>query len=198
MWFFDSSGIQIAKKQFNLSYQGQLQFDVSELNLEFEGTVGLALVPDEIPKKTPDQIGTGFYAYYFDDDGHADMSHEWGKMKFQSSQSEPWLCVVRPNLFPDTKIIVMNSYYGTNADEGSSNYLVRIKNSQGILLDEKQMPLIPPRGCTIFSLISLFPKILEFYSKDLVLAVEVVGSNIKGPFTWITLPEGDFNLHHFC
>jgi len=198
LWFFDTFGKKLAYKKIHIDFQGQLQFDVSELGIIFEGTCGLSLIPDEIPELKPSSIGTGFYAYYYDNHNHADLSHEWGKMRFEPSKSEPWLCVVRPNLFPDTQIIIMNSYYGNNPEIGSSEYLIRLRNSKGEILQEKNMPLIPPCGSIRFKLEDIFHDVFEIARKESVVSVEVVGKNIKGPFTWVFSPFGDFNIHHFC
>ena len=198
LWFFDSSGKFLAYRKIPLEYKGQLQFEVSELGLNFEGTVGLSLIPETIPNFKPPRVGTGYYAYYYDDKGHADLSHEWGKMTFEKTQSEPWLCVIRPSIFPNTQLIIMNSYYGWDDKEGTSRYVIRIRNNQGKVLTEKKMAPIPPKGCLRVSISEIFPNIGTLAKKEGTFAVEVIGSNIKGPFTWVTIPGGDFNIHHFC
>lgn len=198
LWFFDKTGNLIAHRIISMGYKCQLQFEVSELGILFEGMVGLSLVPDTIPDFKPPRVGTGFYAYYYDNTGHVDLSHEWGKMRFESTESEPWLCVVRPLLFPQTQLIIMNSYFGSNHKEGTAKYVIRLRNEQSKILCEKKMPSIPPRGCVRTGLSDIFPDIENIAKKESTLAVEVIGSNIKGPFTWVSVPSGDFNLHHFC
>ena len=198
IWFFNASGKLIANRAIPIGYKGQLQFDVSSLGINFEGAAGLSMVPDTIPEMKPALIGTGFYAYYHDDSNHADFSHEWESMKFESNQSDPWLCVVRPLSFPDTQIVVMSSYFGTNEKEGTADWVLRLRNDQGKILLEKKMPPIPPRGIMRFKLSDILSNLQNVISREKVLGLEVVGSNIQGPFTWVSVSSGDFNIHHFC
>jgi hypothetical protein len=46
-------------------------------------------------------------------------------------------------------------------------------------------------------ILSIFPT-LKNISKQEIISVEVIGSNIQGPFTFVSIPNGDFNIHHFC
>jgi hypothetical protein len=195
--FFDANGHLFAERKINVPYRGQLQFEVSDLNTEFEGSVGVSMVPDTLPEIKPQRVGTGYYVFYYDNTGHADFSHEWESMRFQPSQSVPWLCVVRPLLFPATQLIVMSSFYGSGP-EGTAHWHVRLRNSQGQILAEREMEPIPPRGCRRFELQTAFPDIKALAQREGTVAIEVVGSNIQGPFTWVTVPSGDFNIHHFC
>jgi hypothetical protein len=196
LWFFNNIGEEIAHRCIELPFKGQLQFELSELNLHFEGTVGLCLIPNILPEGNLENVGTGYYVYYHDNNEHADMSHEWEQMKFTYSKSSPWLCVIRPDLFPDIKLIVMNCYYGLD-EIGTADWEIRIRNGKGKILMNKLMPKIPPRGSVCVEILSLFPT-LKNISKQEIISVEVLGSNIQGPFTFVSIPNGDFNIHHFC
>ena len=52
LWFFDTSGTLLAEREISVKHKGQLQFDVSELKLKFEGTVGISMIPKKIPEKS--------------------------------------------------------------------------------------------------------------------------------------------------
>ena len=119
-------------------------------------------------------------------------------MRFQPMVSPPWICVVRPLLVPDTQLIVMNAYYGPDPEAGKADYTVRLRNGKGRVLAERRMPPIPPRGCVRLPITDAFPDLMEHARREAALSVEVQGSNIMGPFTWVNGPGGDFNLHHFC
>jgi len=197
LWFFNSNGVLVANRSAKLPFKGQLQFDLGELGISFEGTAAVSLVPDTVPAFSHKGVGTGYYVYYFDNLGHADFSHEWEPMRFQPSHCEPWLCVVRPLQFPDTQLVVMSCYYGDNP-QGTAKWFLRLRNGAGRIVSEVSMPDIPPCGCTRFALKSVFPDIESVAKREGTIAVEAKGTNIQGPFTWVTVPGGDFNIHHFC
>lgn len=199
LWFFNSKGTLVASRMIPLGYQGQLQFDLSELGVHFEGTAGVSIVPDTESKVTHNRlVGTGYYVYYYDDAHHSDASHEWEPMQFLKSTSAPWLCVVRPLLFPQTEIIVMNAYYGEDKSIGTAEWNIALRNDQGKILGEKHMPQILPKASTRFLLQSVFPNIEKLAGNEKNIAVEVGGTNIQGPFTFVRAENGDFNIHHFC
>jgi len=198
VWFFTQSGKVAGTREFHLPYRGQLQYDLAELKEDLEGTAGLSMVPDTIPEFRARRAGTGYYVFYYDDAGHADFSHEWEPMRFERMQSEPWLCVIRPLLFPDTELIVMSAYYGMDEVEGSTEWTVRIRNSQGTVLAERKMTPIPPRGSIRLPLHAIFPDVSAIARQAGTIGIEAVGSNIQGPFTFIRSRSGDFNIHHFC
>lgn len=197
--FFDSAGQVIGYRSIHLEYRGQLQFDAAELGVPFEGTAGLSLVPDTVPEARHDRlVGTGYYAYYFDDAGHADTSHEWDAMTFKKTQSSPWICLMRPLLFPEAQIIVMSAYYAGDETEGRGEWNAAVRNGQGAILSRRDMPSLPARGCVRTSLRDMFPDIAQLAEREGTVSVEVNGTNIQGPFTWVSVPGGDFNIHHFC
>lgn len=117
-------------------------------------------------------------------------------MRFAPQQSPPWICVVRPKLTPEIELIVMNSYYGEDAEVGSADWSLTIRNSQGQPLRSQEMPSIPPRGSMRLRVEEVFPDLSDLAETDTV-AVEAIGRNIMGPFTLVKR-EGDFNIHHFC
>ncbi|MDP2676873.1 MAG: hypothetical protein Q8O83_04275 [bacterium] len=199
LWFFNSKGALVASREIPLAYQGQLQFDLSLLGVQFEGTAGVSIVPDTEPSAAHNRlVGTGYYVYYYDDEHHSDASHEWEPMQFLKSTSIPWLCVVRPLLFPQTEIIVMNAYYGEDAGEGSAHWHIALRNEQGSILAEKEMPSLLPKASTRFLLKDAFPDIEKIAQHEKHIGVEVKGTNIQGPFTFVRAENGDFNIHHFC
>jgi hypothetical protein len=197
LWFFRDDGSFVAKREIALLYKGQLQFDLATLGIAFQGTAGLSLIPETMPEKYPSAMGSGYYAQYSDNRGHMDYSHEWEAMKFTPFDAHPWLCVVRPELFPDTKIILMNSYYGTE-QVGSAVITVRLRSGDGRLLSERQIPPIPPRGSRVIPLDEVNPDVVRLAQEYGIVAVEAIGPNLQGPFTWVTNTSGDFNIHHFC
>lgn len=199
LWFFDSKGTLVASRMISLGYRGQLQFDLTDLGVHFEGTAGVSIVPDTEPSAAHNRlVGTGYYVYYYDDAHHSDASHEWESMQFLKSTSSPWLCVVRPLLFPQTEIIVMNAYYGEDKDVGTAEWNIALRNDQGKILEEKSMPSLLPKASTRFLLRNIFPNIEKLAENEKNVAVEVKGTNIQGPFTVVCAGNGDFNIHHFC
>ena len=198
MWFFDQSGREVARREEHLGYRGQLRFEVSEVRRDFEGIAALSLVPDTLPDFKPPRVGTGYYVYYYDDEGHADFSHEWEAMKFEPSGSAPWLCLVRPLLFPDTQLVVMSSYFGPDADAGRSEWVARLRNAHGAVVAARKMPPLPPGGSARLHVGEVFPDVRGLAEREGTLSVEVQGSNIQGPFTYVRGPGGDINIHHFC
>lgn len=199
MWFFNQDGMLVAEESVPTGLGKQVQFDVSSLAHSFEGTVGVSLVPNELPSLDHDRLlGTGYYTYYYDEHGHQDTSHEWEAMRFQPVESEPWICLVRPRAFPDTELIVMNAYYGLDVSEGSAEWVSRLRNAHGDVLAEKHMPALPPRGSSRTPIRSIFPDIEKIAVGESVLSIEAQGRNIMGPFTYVRMPSGDFNIHHFC
>ncbi len=197
IWFFRQCGELAARRKFHLPYRGQVQYDLQELGQEIEGTAGLSMVPDTLPEFRLRRVGTGYYVLYNDDSGHADFSHEWEPMRFEQMVSEPWLCVIRPLVFPETELIVMSSYYGGELN-GSAEWKLRLRDGQGIILAEKEMTPIPPRGCVRLPLRSVFHNLSTIAKEVGTIGVEAVGTNIQGPFTLVRSPSGDFNIHHFC
>lgn len=198
VWLFDTSGNLVAQHDIQIGYRGQVQLDLSTLGVTFEGTAGVSLIPDTPPEFPHKGVGTGYYVLYYDDQGHADYSHEWEAMRFTQAQAPPWLCVIRPLLFPDTQLIVMNGYYGTDPREGTAQWVVRLRDGQGAILHEVRMEPLPPRGSKRFPLSTVFPDLAEVARSHPTLGVEVTGTNIQGPFTFVRVPSGDFNIHHFC
>lgn len=199
MWFFDQAGNTVGNRQISLGFRGQLQFEVADLGVAFEGTVGLSLVPDTLPVLDHSRrVATGFYAVYHDDQGHADMTHEWDPMRFEPARSAPWLCVVRPIDFPDTEIIVMNACYGDDSIAGAGQWSVRLRSGNGKILEQREMPPLPVRGSMRTHVTAMFPNVGEHARRERTVAVEVFGTNIQGPFTFVKIPGGDFNIHHFC
>ncbi len=198
IWFFDQTGATLARRLIPIPYRGQLQFDLKLLDFEFEGTAGVALIPNTIPEFTHKGVGTGFYVYYYDDAGHADFSHEWDAMRFKPIKAEPWTCVIRPLLVPETDLIVMNSYYGCDQSQGTANWSARIRNKHGKVVCEKAMPPLPPRSSVRLPISKIFPDVLDLAKAHQTIAIEAVGTNIMGPFTYVKAPSGDFNIHHFC
>ncbi|MDT5269269.1 MAG: hypothetical protein QOH49_1455 [Acidobacteriota bacterium] len=198
MWFFDQSGREVGRREEHLGFRGQLRFEVSEVGEGFEGIAALSLVPDTLPEFKPQRVGTGYYALYYDDAGHADFSHEWEAMKFEPGPSPPWICLVRPMLFPDTQLVVMSSYFGADGEAGRAEWVARLRNAHGAVVAEKQMPALPPRGCARLPVNEVFPEARALAEREGTLSVEVQGSNIQGPFTYVRGPGGDINIHHFC
>ena len=198
LWFFDRNGACVARQTVPLAYRGQLQFDVRELGIQFEGAAGVSMVPETLPQFTHSGVGTGYYVLYYDDAGHADFSHEWEHMRFRASDSVPWICVVRPRLVPDTQLVVMNRYYGTDAEEGTARWSATLRNGAGQVLATTNMPPIPPRGLVRLRLDEMFADIATHADREQVLSVEANGRNIQGPFTLVHARNGDFNIHHFC
>ena len=144
-------------------------------------------------------VATGYYAYYYDNGGHADFSHEWDPMRFAKLTSHPWLCVIRPLLPHETEIIVMNSYFGTDADgAGASRWNARLRDGRGKVVAAKQMDPIPARGSVRFAVKDAFPNLLQLARAAGTVAFEAEGENIMGPFSFVRSPGGDFNVHHFC
>lgn len=197
LWFFRDDGTLVDKREIPLAYKGQLQFDLADLGVEFQGTAGLSLIPETMPEKHPATMGSGYYAQYSDNLGHMDYSHEWEAMRFKPFDAHPWLCVVRPTLFPDTKIVLMNSYYGAQP-AGAAAITVRLRAGNGRLLSERQLDPIPPRGSRVIRLVEINPDVGRLAQEHGTIAVEAVGPNLQGPFTWVTSASGDFNIHHFC
>ncbi len=198
LWFFDQSGNMVAHREERLGYRGQLQFDLSALGVEFEGTAAVAMVPDTVPEFRHRGVGTGYYVFYQDDAGHADFAHEWEAMRFEPSEAHPWLCVIRPAQHPDTQIIVLNAYYGLDDRAGLARWHIRLRASDGQSLAERDMPPLPPRASCRVELREQFPDFDRLCQKHPTIAVEVWGTNIQGPFTRVRTPSGDFNIHHFC
>ena len=198
MWFFDQEGNEVGRRERRLDYRGQLQFELAELGHHFEGIAALSLIPETLPEIKPPRVGTGYYVFYYDDDGHADFSHEWEPIKFDLAVSPPWICLVRPLLFPDTQLVVMSSYFGNDVEAGGGEWTARLRNAQGAIVAEKKMPALPPRGSVRLPVTEVFPEVRSLAEREETLSVEVVGSNIQGPFTYVRAPRGDINIHHFC
>lgn len=199
LWFFDDQGKMVAQRAIPIGFRGQLQFDVASIGIAFEGIAAVSLVPDAaVPARHHRLVGTGYFVYYSDDAGHADCSHEWEPMRMESSQGAPWICLVRPRFFPDTHIVVMNAYFGDDARAGAAEWTARLRDGQGHCLASRAMAPLPARGSARFALSELFPDIAARAERADNLAVEVQGSNIQGPFTWVQVSSGDFNIHHFC
>jgi hypothetical protein len=196
-WLFDSAGRTVAHRAAHVGYRGQLQLDLEELGVQFEGTAALSMVPDTLPEFKHRGVATGYYAYYYDDSGHGDFSHELQPMRFEPTFTPCDICLVRPLLFPDTQIVVMNSYYGTDAAGGASEWSARLRSGRGSVLDERKMNPIPARGSVRLALQEIFPQVSEFAEREGAVAVELSGSNLHSPLTWVTVPGGDFNIHHF-
>jgi hypothetical protein len=197
LWFFDSTGDCIGHREVPLGFRGQLQFEVREIGSDFEGMAAVSLVPETVPEIRHRGVGTGYYVCYYDDAGHADLSHEWDHMRFEPAPIEPWLCVVRPLVVPDTQLVVMNSYFGPDAARGVAHWTARLRSGDGRILAERRMPPLAPRGCVRLRLDEIFPAVQELAART-TLAVEVSGENVFAPFTYVNSPSGDFNIHHFC
>ena len=196
--FFNEEGNMVGTVEEHIGFQGQLQYDVARIGKSFEGVAAVSMVPDDqIPVHHDRLIGTGYYVCYYDNHGHIDCSHEWEPMAFQKTKSAPWICVVRPHLFPDTQIIVMSNYYGQEG-KSVSEWNIRLRDGQGNIITEQRMAPIPMRGSRRIILQEVFPDIVEYARAQRALSVEVNGSNIQGPFTFVKVPSGDFNIHHFC
>jgi hypothetical protein len=142
-------------------------------------------------------VGTGYYAYYYDEDGHADFSHEWDAMRFSPNRSRPWICVVRPTL-AHTEIVVMNGYFGGADTGGVTDWVARLRDRAGRVVAERRMARVPPRGTTRHALSDMFPDVDDLARRHGTIAFEAEGTNMMGPFSFVRLPGGDFNLHHFC
>jgi len=198
IWFFRQCGELAARRELHLPYRGQVQYDLQELGQEIEGTAGLSMVPETLPEFKPRRVGTGYYVVYYDDLGHADFSHEWEPMRFEQMVSEPWLCVIRPLVFPETGLIVMSSYYGLDEVSGSAEWRLRLRDNHGVIVAEKEMMPIPPRGSVRLPVRDVFPDLYTVAADAGTIGVEAVGTNIQGPFTLVRSPSGDFNIHHFC
>lgn len=198
LWFFRHDGTLVAHREIALGYKGQLQFEVAELGVEFEGTCGVAMVPETLPEIRHKGVGTGYYVYYHDDAGHADYSHEWDPMKFAPTTSPPWICVVRPRLFPESELVVLNAYYGDDPEAGVSRWTIRLRDAQGKVLAERAMPPIAARGCARVALADAIPELAALAERHGTVAVEAQGTNMMGPFTFVRAASGDFNFHHFC
>lgn len=198
LWFFDGSGDCVGHREVHLGFRGQLQFEASDLGINFEGMAAVSLVPDTVPEFRHRGVGTGYYVCYYDDFGHADLSHEWDHIRFEPTVLEPWLCVVRPLLVPDTQLVVMNSYFGLDSERGAACWVARLKDRHGHVVAEVTMPPLAPRNCVRKRLDEIFPTIFQLATDVGTLAVEVTGRNVFAPFTYVTTPSGDFNIHHFC
>jgi len=198
MWFFDREGNLAAECTRHIPYRGQLQFDLRELGLEFEGMAAVSLIPETLPEIKPKRVATGYYAYYYDNHGHADFSHEWESLRFIAADSLPWTCVVRPLLTPRTELIVMNAYSGDDLSETKSNWTARLRTAQAEVVAERQMQPLNLRGTVRLPLNDIFPDVAVLAQTHGVLAFEAKGRNIMGPLTYVVTPGGDFNIHHFC
>ena len=102
--------------------------------------------------------------------------------------------VVRP--IPLSAIIDLRTFVRF-FDIARLNFFLLKAYSNSLEIMNKLMPKIPPRGSVCVEILSLFPT-LKNISKQEIISVEVLGSNIQGPFTFVSIPNGDFNIHHFC
>ena len=92
----------------------------------------------------------------------------------------------------------MSNYFGQDAASAHSQWNIRVREGGGKILVEQHMDPIPPAGSRRVLLKEVFPDIEEYARAHAAIAIEVNGTNIQGPFTFVTIPIGDFNIHHFC
>ena len=196
--FYDTVGQQVDQRAVEIGYRGQLQFDLSELGIHFEGIAAVAMVPEAMPKLPHNrQIATGYYVFYYDEKGNADMGHDWEPIKTRPSRSGYWLQTVRPQDNLRTDIIVMSCYFGLEEEAGQADWALRLRDRRGQVVAERKMPLIPARGIARIDLEQVFPDVASLAERAGTLSAEVTGQNIQGPLTLVHAPNGDFNIHHF-
>jgi hypothetical protein len=197
VYLFQEDGSEVGRFDQVLPLHGQWQFDLSTVIRDFQGSVGVQLVPDYLPPLSHARyLGALFFATYWDARGHCDFTHETDRMRFEDDrrfQYEPATIPTSPQV--EMSIIVQNSFFGANPAECDPRLTITVKNATGKTLLDRTLEL----GLRASRLIPL-AELLTDYRQRLggqVGSVHVKGRHINQPLTFLRHASGDFNVHHF-
>lgn len=197
IYLFSENGEQVGRFEKDIGPFEQWQFNLSSVVGQFQGSIGVQLVPDYLPPLKHERfLGTLFFATYWDAQGHCDFTHETDRMRFEQDsriQYEPAAIPTSENL--DMSIVVQNSFFGEDVSQCDRSWEVEIRDSAGKRLVHKSLTLAP-RASVIVPLSELLPD----YRRRLggrAGSVHVKGRHINQPLTFVRHRSGDFNIHHF-
>lgn len=197
LYLFGEDGQERGHLQKSLDPYQQWQCNLSEVTKEFQGSIGVQLVPDYLPPLKHERfLGTLFFGTYWDAQGHCDFTHETDRMRFEQDsrmQYEPAAIPTSENL--DMSIVVQNSFFGEDVSQCDQSWEIEIRDSVGKQLFHKSFTLAP-RASVIVPLEELLPD----YRRRLggrAGSVHVKGRHINQPLTFVRHRSGDFNIHHF-
>jgi hypothetical protein len=197
VYLFGEDGQELGHVQETLNPLQQWQCDLAKVSTEFQGSVGVQLVPDYLPPLKHDRfLGTLFFATYWDLQGHCDFTHETDRMRFEQDsrmQYEPAAIPTSDNL--DVSIVVQNSFFGKNESQCDRSWDVEIRDAEGKQLSHRSLTLAP-RASIVIPLEDLLPD----YRRRLggrAGSIHVKGRHINQPLTFVRHRSGDFNIHHF-
>ena len=197
LYLFGENGQEQGHVQRTLNPLQQWQCDMGEVSKEFQGSIGVQMVPDYLPPLKHDRfLGTLFFATYWDAEGHCDFTHETDRMRFDQDsrvQYEPATIPTSENL--ELSIVVQNSFFGEDESNCDRSWDVEIRDAEGQQLLHKSLNLAP-RASVVIPVGELLPD----YRRQLggrAGSVHVRGRHINQPLTLVRHRSGDFNIHHF-
>lgn len=197
LYIFGEDGKELGHVQETLNPLQQWQYNLSQALGDFQGSIGVQLVPDHLPSIKHDRfLGTLFFATYWDTQGHCDFTHETDRMRFEQDsriQYEPAAIPTSHNL--ELSIVVQNSFFGEDDSQCDRSWEVEIRDSAGEQLMRRSLTL-EPRASIVVPLEDLLPD----YRRRLggrAGSIHVKGRHINQPLTFVRHSSGDFNIHHF-
>jgi hypothetical protein len=202
LFFVDKSGKEILSDMVEVQPEGFLTYDCRAKLKDFEGTIYVASKAHGDLKalglnkfKIKNKISTGFYTAWIKNEKQIDIMHEW--LALDEGASGMKTCnLVLPNYKKNVawKIIVMNNVVGGGEDARAWPEL-SLHSPQGKVLAKIKAEFIPATGCQIYDLNKLLDLERHFANHE-YLGFELKSKNIADCFSYETLPNGDFHIHH--
>lgn len=197
IYLFADDGRERGHVEKPLAPHQQWQCDLATMTNDFQGSIGVQLVPDYLPPLKHERfLGTLFFATYWDAQGHCDFTHETDRMRFEGDsriQYEPAAIPTSENV--DMSIVVQNSFFGKDAARCDRSWSVEIRDGFGNRLAYKSFSL-EPRASIVMPLEEVLPDYRQRL-RGRVGSIHVKGRHINQPLTFVRHRSGDFNIHHF-
>lgn len=194
----DRAGMLVAERALRLPERGQAQIDLADWVPQFEGTVGVALVPSApVAAKHDRPFATGYYVVYSDAAGHQDLSHERQPRLRGPLARRGYIQVMHPRFARDVEVIAFNSTNPEQDPQALTHWLLRIRDARGAVLAEREMPPIAVGGLARVSVEATFPERWRAVADALAVGIEAEGANLLNPVAIVHSRNGDMNVHHF-
>ncbi|MBU6463651.1 MAG: hypothetical protein KGL35_17945 [Bradyrhizobium sp.] len=195
VWLFDGNGDAAGYFQKDLSLDGQMQLNTSELCPNISGSVAVTLLPKSGAKIRPGKkITTGYYAQYYSGNGAITLSHEREEVTSAPFSTPPWIQTYLTRLLDQSGTVLVNACLASN---GEATGKARIVALDGSILAERDLPKISPMGARRLKTMELFPRAKQLVGPAESFALELSGVNMASPFSFYEFPNGKFSLHHF-
>jgi hypothetical protein len=195
VWLFDGDGNQVGYFHKELGSNGQLQFRTSRLCSAVSGTVAMALMPKGNAKiRSGKRVTTGYYGQYYSKHGAITLSHEREPVTLASFPTPAWSQTYLSRFIEHSGAVLVNPCL---APHGEASGKARLLDLGGRVLEERDIPTIPPMGARRLSTLELFPKAQHLVGTANCFALEFSGTNMASPFSFYEFANGKFSLHHF-